>query len=61
VRDPVEEFLEVEVHTPAIVCRDVLLRLFHRLMRRASGSKPVATIGKRPIPRAAEPASPPAG
>jgi hypothetical protein len=46
VRNPVEKFLEVQVYTPAIAFRDISLRLFHRLMRRASGPKPVAVIGK---------------
>ena len=52
VRDPVEKLLEIQVHTPAIAGRYILLRCLHRLMRRASGSKPVAVIGKRPVPSA---------
>src|SRR5207247_1850413 len=45
-------FLEVQVHTPATACGNIPLRRFHRLMRRAPGSKPVAVIGKRPVPPA---------
>src|SRR5215831_7767201 len=52
VIDPIEKFLQVKVHHESIAFGDVLLRLFHRLMRRASGSKPVAVLGKRPVPSA---------
>src|SRR5579872_1143820 len=34
VRNPVEEFLEVQVHAPSIALGDILLRLRHRLMSR---------------------------
>ena len=46
----IQKFLEVQVHHPTIACGDMLLRRFHRLMRRAPRSKPVAVIRKRPVP-----------
>ena len=52
VRDPIEKFLEVQVHAPAIARGDVLLRRLHRLMGRPSRTKPVAVLGKRPVPPA---------
>src|SRR5262249_40263844 len=52
VRNPVEEFLQIQVHYPAITLGDILLRRCHRLMCRTPGPKPVAVIGKRPIPPA---------
>ena len=52
VIDPVEELLQIQIHHPAIACGDILLRRCHRLMRRASRPKPVAVIGKRPVPLA---------
>jgi hypothetical protein len=50
VADPVEEFLQIQVHHPAVAFGHIVLCPRHRLMRRASGSKPVAVIGKRPVP-----------
>src|SRR5437763_3369801 len=52
VRNPVKEFLEIQVYAPAIAVGDILLCLCHRLMSRAPGSKPVAVVGKRPVPLA---------
>jgi hypothetical protein len=46
----IQKFLEVQVQHPAIAFSYMLLRLYHRLMRRASGPKPVAVIGKRSVP-----------
>src|SRR3984893_14933380 len=52
VVDPIEELLQIQIHHPAIAFGDVLLRLFHRLMRRPPRTKPVAVFGKRPVPSA---------
>ena len=48
----IQEFLQIQIHHPAIAFGDVLLRRCHRLMRRAPGPKPVAVFGKRPVPSA---------
>jgi hypothetical protein len=52
VIDPVEELLQIQIHHPAVAFGYILLRLFHRLMRRPPGTKPVAVFGKRPVPPA---------
>jgi hypothetical protein len=49
---PVEEFLQIQIHHPAVSSRYVLLRLHDRLMRRPPRTKPVAVLGKRPVPSA---------
>ena len=54
VVDPIEEFLQIEIHHPVVAFGDVLLRLGHGLMRRPSRSKPVAVWRERPIPSALE-------
>src|SRR6201981_561477 len=46
----IEKFLQVEVNHPVVTLRDVLLRLSYRLMRRSSGSKPIAVVGARRVP-----------
>jgi hypothetical protein len=48
----IQEFLQIQVHHPAVSFGDILLRRSHRLMCRALGSKPIAVLGKRPIPPA---------
>ena len=50
VVDPVEELLQVDVHDKAVAGRDVRLRLFHGLMRRAPRPEAVAVLGERRIP-----------
>ena len=52
MRNPIEEFLQIKIHTPAIAFGDVLLRRLHRLMRRPPRTKPVTVFGKRPVPSA---------
>ncbi|CAN5434694.1 hypothetical protein BH20ACI3_BH20ACI3_18820 [soil metagenome] len=48
----VKELFQVQVHHPAVACRNILLRFGYCLMRRPPGTKPVAVIGKRPVPSA---------
>jgi site-specific DNA recombinase len=50
VIDPVEEFLQIKIHHNGMAGRDVLLRLRHRLMRRAPRPKAEARLGERPVP-----------
>jgi hypothetical protein len=50
VVDPVEKFLEVQIHHPAVAFGLILLRLFHRLMCRSLGPKPIAVFGERSVP-----------
>ncbi len=50
--DPVEELLQIQIHHPAAAFGYVLLRLGHRLVRRASGPEPVAVFGKLRVPPA---------
>jgi site-specific DNA recombinase len=50
VADPIEEFLQIKINHPAVAIGHVLLCPRDRLMCRASGSKPVAVIGKRQVP-----------
>src|SRR5207302_5662749 len=50
VRNSIEEFLQIKINAPAVTFGDVLLRLCHRLLSRPSRPKPVAVIGKRPVP-----------
>src|SRR5215469_6137625 len=50
VIDPIEEFLQIEIHAPAVACGDILLRLCHCLMSRPPRPEPIAVIGKRPVP-----------
>ena len=57
VVDPVEEFLQVDVHHNAVPGRDIRLRPLHRLMCRALRPKAEALLGERPVPiRLAAPA-----
>src|SRR6266852_1098055 len=39
VVDPVEKFLEIQIHHPAVAFAWILLRLLHRLMKRTRTSK----------------------
>jgi hypothetical protein len=45
-----EKLFQIEIHHPAVPVGDILLRLGHRLMRRALGTKPVTVFGKRRVP-----------
>src|ERR1022692_1345710 len=46
VIDPVEKFLEIQIHHPAVAFGLILLRLFHRLMCRSLGRTPIAVFGE---------------
>ena len=48
--DPIEKFLEVEIHDEGVSGRDVRLRPFHRLMRRAPRPEAEAHLGERRFP-----------
>ncbi|MGF6433309.1 hypothetical protein ABIE91_008529 [Bradyrhizobium elkanii] len=50
VVDPVEELFQVDVHDDGVPGRDIRLRPFHRLMRRAGRPEAEARLGERPIP-----------
>jgi site-specific DNA recombinase len=50
VVDPVKEFLEIQIHHPAIAFGLILLRLLHRLMCRSLGPKPIAVFRERSVP-----------
>jgi hypothetical protein len=50
VIDPIEEFLQIKINTPAVACRDTLLRLCHRLMSRSSRSEPAAPYATNALP-----------
>src|SRR5229473_4009606 len=50
VVDPVEKFLEIQIHHPAVAFGLILLRLLHRLMCRSPGPKPIAVFGERSVP-----------
>jgi hypothetical protein len=50
VVNPVEKFLEIEVHDPAVSVGLVLLRLHHRYLRRAAWPESPAMLGKRRVP-----------
>src|ERR1039457_4342934 len=50
VIEPVEKFLEIQIHPPAVAFGLILLRLFHRLMCRSLGPKPIAVFGERSVP-----------
>src|SRR6266849_3488113 len=50
VIDPVEKFLEIQIHHPAVAFGLILLRLLHRLVCRSLGPKPIAVFGERPVP-----------
>ena len=50
VIDPIEEFLQIHVHHPAVTFRNVLLCLGYRLMLRPSRSESVTAAGKRRVP-----------
>ena len=43
----IQEFLQIEIHHPAVSFGNVLLRLVHRLPRAAPRSKTVAVFGER--------------
>ena len=62
VVDPIEEFLQIQIHHPAVAFGDILLRLGHRLMRRAVRAETRSCVPRTSGPTcAAAPASPPAG
>ena len=48
--DPVEKFLEIQIHHPAVAFGLILLRLRHRLMCRSLGPKPIAVFRERSVP-----------
>ena len=50
VVDPVEKFFQVKIHDNGIPRRDIRLRPFHRLMRRAPRPEAEAGLGERLIP-----------
>src|SRR5215471_8524777 len=50
VIDSIEEFLQIELHDPAVACSDVLLRLRHCLMSRATRPEAVVAVGERRVP-----------
>ena len=50
VIDSIEKFLEVQIYDDGVTRRDQLLRLLHRLMRRASRPEAVAVLGERRVP-----------
>ena len=50
VVDPVEKFLEIQIHHPAVAFGLILLRLRHRLMCRSLGPKPIAVFRERSVP-----------
>ena len=52
VVDSVEKFLQIKIHHPRVAFGDILLRLRHRLVSRPPRSKPVAVLGKGPVPPA---------
>jgi hypothetical protein len=45
----IQEFLEIQIHHPAVACGLILLRLFHRLMCRSLGPKPIAVFRERSV------------
>src|SRR6266498_1916610 len=52
VVDSIEKLFQIEIHHPAVALGDILLRLGHRLMRRALRTKPVTVLGERRVPSA---------
>src|SRR5712692_3885813 len=48
--DPIEEFLQVNIHHPVIPLTEILLGFGHGLMGRASRTKPVTVLRKRWVP-----------
>jgi len=50
VFDPVEELFQVDVHNNGVPGRDIRLRPFHRLMRRAPRPQAEARLGERSVP-----------
>src|SRR5207302_7016092 len=50
VIDSIKKFSQVEINHPAVTFGNILLRLCHRLMGRASRSKTVAVFGERRVP-----------
>src|SRR6266704_1197006 len=50
VVDPVKEFLEIQIHHPAVAFGLILLRHLHRLMCRSLGPKPIAVFRERSVP-----------
>src|SRR6266851_5513575 len=50
VVDPIKEFLEIQIHHPAVAFGLILLRLLHRLMCRSLGPKLIAVFGERSVP-----------
>src|SRR5439155_6205462 len=48
--DSIEEFLQIQIHHPAVTFSDILLRFCHCLMCRPPQPKTVAVVGKRPVP-----------
>src|ERR1700730_2447534 len=44
------KFLEITIHHPAVAFGLILLRLFHRLVCRSLGPKPIAVFGERSVP-----------
>src|SRR6266545_473274 len=50
VVDSIEEFLQIEIHAPAVTFGDIPLRLCHCLLGAPSRSKTIAVFGKRRVP-----------
>src|SRR5262249_4045991 len=50
VIDSIKEFLKIEIHHPAVAGSDVLLRLRHCLMSRATRPETVTAAGERRVP-----------
>jgi len=50
VIDPIEKFLQIKIHNPAVAFCYILLCLGYRLMSRSFWSKRVAVIGKGLVP-----------
>ena len=50
VVDPIKEFLQIQIHHPAVSFGLILLRLRHRLVCRSLGPKPIAVFRERSVP-----------
>src|SRR5450755_2581930 len=48
----IKKFLQIKIHTPVVVRRNILLRLCHCLLSRPPRPEPITAFGKRSIPSA---------